>query len=372
MSSLICRSSGVNRKQGRSLVFYSAGVEISRFLSKFAFHKSIFFSDMPTVSFVMPAYNAGQFISEAIDSILAQTFTDWELIIYNDASTDSTLGIAERYAATDNRIKVYSGTRNSGNCLLPRNEAVSRATSEWISPLDADDRIGPTYLEELFAKQKETGADIVYPTMWCTNSGEISLLVPQPGFDYATRSGREAMILTLNGWTIGTNGGIIHRNLYPDLRTLDYPHSSRVFIDEVFDREIMFGADKVAFSKARYLYRDNPASVTRNVSLRQFDTLPADEVLLQFIRRNYPAGSDTRTAAEVQRFAHIVDAIRLFTRSKFRRREDRRTIRRMIRQAYADIRWDEIKGHAGKKYYALMKLGPCATYAFIKLYDRLH
>ncbi len=299
---------------------------------------------MSTVSFVMPAYNAESFISEAIDSILAQTFTDWELIIYNDASTDSTLEIAERYVASDKRIKVYSGSCNSGNCLLPRNEAISRAAGEWIAPLDADDQIEPTYLEALFAKQKETGADIVYPTMWRPGKGP---LVPKPDFDYTSRSGREAMILTLNGWKIGTNGGIIRSRLYPDMRTLNYPHSSRVFIDEVFDREIMFGANKVAFSKARYFYRVNPASVTQKVSPKLFDYLLADEVLLQFIRRNYPDGSDTRTAAELQRFHHVIDAIRLFTRSKFALSEDRHTIRRLIRKAYADIRWNDIKRHAG-------------------------
>ena len=60
------------------------------------------------ISVVMPAYNAVPFISEAIESVLAQTYRDFELIVVNDGSTDSTLDVVEEYAAQDERIKVYT------------------------------------------------------------------------------------------------------------------------------------------------------------------------------------------------------------------------------------------------------------------------
>lgn len=90
----------------------------------------------------MTAYNREKYIAEAIESVLAQTYTNWELIIVDDCSTDNTVAIAQSYAANDSRIKVYVNEKNLGD-YHNRNRAAFYATGEFIKYLDADDMMYP-------------------------------------------------------------------------------------------------------------------------------------------------------------------------------------------------------------------------------------
>lgn len=97
------------------------------------------------ISVVMPAYNASQFLAQAIDSVLAQTWRDFELLIINDGSTDNTLEISEAYAARDSRIRVYTHA-NMG--IAPTlNRGISLAVNEWVFRMDADDLMRPNRME---------------------------------------------------------------------------------------------------------------------------------------------------------------------------------------------------------------------------------
>ncbi len=98
------------------------------------------------VSVVMPAYNAEKYIAEAIESVLAQTFEDFEFIIINDGSTDNSLAIMEQYRAKDVRIKVYSHENIGVGSSL--NRAMETAKGKWIARIDADDIMLPDRLEK--------------------------------------------------------------------------------------------------------------------------------------------------------------------------------------------------------------------------------
>jgi len=101
----------------------------------------------PRVTVIMPAYNVEACIAEAIDSVLAQTFTAFELVIVNDGSTDRTLAIAERYAAAHpSRIRVV--TQPNGGVAAARNAALRIGQGAIFSLLDADDIWTPAYLAE--------------------------------------------------------------------------------------------------------------------------------------------------------------------------------------------------------------------------------
>ncbi|MBR5443653.1 MAG: glycosyltransferase family 2 protein [Paludibacteraceae bacterium] len=93
----------------------------------------------PLVSIIMPAYNASAYIAEAIESVLDQTWTNWELIIVDDGSTDDTLQIVRQFAAQDNRIQVYHQA-NQGGCVA-RNTALKHIIGDYIQYLDADDKL---------------------------------------------------------------------------------------------------------------------------------------------------------------------------------------------------------------------------------------
>ena len=101
----------------------------------------------PRVSVIMPAYNVEQFVAEAIESILNQTFTDFEFIIVNDGSTDNTAKIITEYAKKDKRIKFINNKKNAG-FITASNQCLDIAKGEYIAKMDSDDVSLPTRLEK--------------------------------------------------------------------------------------------------------------------------------------------------------------------------------------------------------------------------------
>lgn len=101
------------------------------------------------VSIIMPSYNTAKFISETIYSVLTQTYTNWELIIVDDCSTDNTDEVAKPFLS-DERIKYIKNEKNSG-AAISRNRALCEAKGKWIAFLDSDDLWLPEKLEKQIA-----------------------------------------------------------------------------------------------------------------------------------------------------------------------------------------------------------------------------
>lgn len=104
----------------------------------------------PLVSVITPTYNSEDFISDTIDSVRAQSYANWEMILVDDASSDKTVAILHEYAATDERIKVHALQTNSG-AAIARNTAIEKASGSYIAFLDADDLWKPEKLERQIA-----------------------------------------------------------------------------------------------------------------------------------------------------------------------------------------------------------------------------
>ena len=99
----------------------------------------------PILSIIMPCYNQAQYIDEAIQSVIRQTYKDWELIIVDDGSTDDSFSIAKRYAQSDIRIKAFS--QENGGPSKARNNGVKRSSGKYIMFFDSDDRLALQYLD---------------------------------------------------------------------------------------------------------------------------------------------------------------------------------------------------------------------------------
>tara|TARA_B110000902_G_scaffold263425_1_gene342458 strand:- start:702 stop:1664 length:963 start_codon:yes stop_codon:yes gene_type:complete len=133
-----------------------------------------------TVSVIIPTYNRAHLICETLDSIIAQSYTDWECIIIDDGSTDSTLSILEEYQVKDDRFHFYerpSDMLQGGNAA--RNLGYSKSSGIYIQWFDSDDVMLGNYLEERVAQFTE-GIDFVICTGYSTdnnlnNSKEISI-----------------------------------------------------------------------------------------------------------------------------------------------------------------------------------------------------
>lgn len=100
------------------------------------------------MSIITPCYNAERFIAQAIESVLAQTYTDWEMLIVDDCSTDNSADIIKEYEERDCRIKYFKTDKPSGSPALPRNIAIENATGRYIAFLDSDDLWLPEKLEQ--------------------------------------------------------------------------------------------------------------------------------------------------------------------------------------------------------------------------------
>lgn len=107
-------------------------------------------NDYGLVSIITPTWACAGFIAETIRSIQAQTYTNWELLIQDDCSTDNTREVVERFAQGDNRIKYECNDRNSG-AAITRNNALKRAQGRWIAFLDSDDLWLPEKLQHQLA-----------------------------------------------------------------------------------------------------------------------------------------------------------------------------------------------------------------------------
>ena len=106
------------------------------------------------VSIIMPSWNTGRFIAESIESVLAQTYKNWELLIVDDCSTDNTDEVIASFK--DTRIKYFKNEKNSG-AALTRNRAMREAQGEWIAFLDSDDLWAPNKLEKQLGFMNDNG-----------------------------------------------------------------------------------------------------------------------------------------------------------------------------------------------------------------------
>jgi len=130
----------------------------------------------PKISIIIPIYNAEHSLPKMLNSILKQTFCDFEVLLINDGSTDSSGTICNNYTSEDKRFKVIH-KKNAG-VSAARQTGLENAQGEYIIHADADDWIEPTMLEELYNKAIKENADVVICDFY-TNNGNIEKYVKQ-------------------------------------------------------------------------------------------------------------------------------------------------------------------------------------------------
>ena len=122
---------------------------------------------MPKVSIVVPCYNIQKYVGRCIESLLAQTFTDFELILVNDGSTDDTLSILKEYEKKDSRIIVLE--KENGGLSDARNAGMKIAKGEYIQFVDGDDFAEDILLEKCVQKQHNIILYREYTALWYYN-----------------------------------------------------------------------------------------------------------------------------------------------------------------------------------------------------------
>jgi succinoglycan biosynthesis protein ExoO len=216
----------------------------------------------PLISVIVPAYNAHEYVAQAVESCQRQTITDLEIIVVDDASTDSTTAIVQ--AIEDPRVTLVRNVTNSGPGAC-RNLGMSVASGDWISFLDADDCYGHARLETLLNMAQRIGSNHVYSDDWIGWTGTepppramlecrpLSIEISRWSLEDWLEENREARIL-------------FHRSA---LHLVDswFP-DTRAGEDLVFTARLLKALQTplVKLNSPTYIYRNTPGSITKSTS----------------------------------------------------------------------------------------------------------
>ena len=149
----------------------------SRIFSKWViqiFSEKMVIAPMPKLSVIVPVYNTEKYLRECIDSILAQSFTDFELILVDDGSTDKSGDICDAYGRLDHRVRVIR--QNNSGVTAARKRGAETAVGEYISFVDSDDWIEPNMYQEMLIKADIYDADMVLCDMLVERQAERTVV----------------------------------------------------------------------------------------------------------------------------------------------------------------------------------------------------
>lgn len=212
-------------------------------------------SGIPTISVIIPVYNTGKFLYRCVESVLAQTFRDFELFLVNDGSRDDSGAICEAFAARDSRVRVIH-QENQGQSVA-RNNAIDRMDGQWVMFVDSDDWIHPESLERLYNAALEHDVKISIAG-YAETSGEDPEILPEQLIpelwtpkDFYIQRYIHATLPVMK---------LIHRDCLGDLR---FP-VGKYIDDEYIVYRILFTQEKLAVILAPfYAYFVNTDSLTK-------------------------------------------------------------------------------------------------------------
>ena len=214
---------------------------------------------MSTVSIIVPVYKVEDYIRECLDSILAQTYPDFELILVDDGSPDDCGRICDDYAKGDNRIKVVH--KVNGGISSARNAGLEVAKGEWIMHVDGDDWIEPDMIESLIEAAQITGADMVI--------GDFVKYGPSAGYNKLPTwsSDKKKSMTNYIAYVMTTIwGSIAKRSLYAD-HSLKSPDGISYCEDfHLIVRLCHFANKIVNVHRPFYHYRYRPTSIMSNMN----------------------------------------------------------------------------------------------------------
>ena len=189
----------------------------------------------PAISIIAPMYNVGKYLEECLDSILSQTFQDYELIIVDDRSTDNSVEIVENYKPRfEGKLKLVTMEKNTGAAALPRNFGIKLAKGKYIAFMDPDDLFTQNALASLYKAAEETQADVVHTEKYFT-CGEERV---KEGTQLKVKTSEAG--LKVDKITLETEKLEERINLYIKLRFFWYPWGKLFRRDLVIKNDIQF------------------------------------------------------------------------------------------------------------------------------------
>ena len=272
---------------------------------------------MPEISIIVPVYRAEKYLNACVDSILNQTYSDFELVLIEDGSPDQSGAICDEYAQKDDRVRVIHQP-NQGQAAA-RNHALPMTQGKWLCYVDSDDAIHPQMLEHLHRAAEKSGAGISMCQF---------LEAPEPPEDYEQPAEFSYTLLTMDEKTLTE---LHDRDQYPGWvacaklirRELveGYPfHTGRVYEDnEAVTRWLLPAKTLAMLPTQLYFYRTNPESTTKNqFSLKRLDYLWALESMISYFQS---VGFHTLAQRFVERYVEAAASACYGVRNELKRPE---------------------------------------------------
>ncbi len=243
------------------------------------------------ISVVIPVYNGERFIAGCMESVLAQTYTNYELIVVDDGSKDTTLGIIKEYAQREAKIK-YVHTENKGVCHA-RNTGIELAAGDYITFLDADDRLRPNALAVMTDLLKNNAADLAIVSATTLPYGEgadEAYMCKEKVFVWSQEEAMQKMIE--DHYSMHT----VFAKLYKKelLRDIRFVEGRKIHEDNFFVFECLTKASRAVFQNNKvYLYTLVSGSASRSAfSDKFFDILYFADRKVEIVERMFPAFRD--------------------------------------------------------------------------------
>jgi len=214
------------------------------------------------VSIIIPCYNSERYLRECVDSVLAQTMTDYEVILVDDGSEDATLAIANKMAAVDARVRVFH-QENSGVCAA-RNLGLEHASGEWITFVDSDDLLPADALETMLQAAKDGVDMVVCAHETFDEEGHVQRIIPQTRWmDCSGEALRRAVCLRLieGDCVLNIMCNKLHRRSVIEREGIRLVPGVKIAEDALFNLEaVLVGNGIVYVNRVTYRYRTHSAS----------------------------------------------------------------------------------------------------------------
>lgn len=228
------------------------------------------------ITIIVPVYNAESYLSECIESLLAQTFDDIEILLIDDGSTDNSMRICEQYALIDKRIH-YISQENAG-VSVARNKGLSLAKGEFVCFVDSDDIVATDFLEHLYSLSTDGSFAICGYTR---NRSELSegrvSVVRYNARNYIIQIFDESIIHP-NICMMLFKNSIIQRN------TIEFtPGCVRNEDTEFYIKYMTFEETVVVSDYKGYFYRDNPGSAVHKFNEKALTFIEADQRISDYL-----------------------------------------------------------------------------------------
>lgn len=216
----------------------------------------------PKISIIIPVYNVEQYLHRCVNSILLQTFTDWELLLIDDGSTDRSGELCDEYAKKENSISVFH--KINGGVSSARNLGLDKAQGEWVTFIDADDYILFDFLKGLY-RPIENGECVDFVHGGCYNVQNDEIVSVNQSYDNYIGDNPGYVFQMFRGLTVSKLFNLNTINHGFDGHPLRFDEDMKIAEDMAFTMDYLMAVRKYAFVEEKgYCYRcDNMSSVTK-------------------------------------------------------------------------------------------------------------